>query len=616
VQIAKDLTRTHAGHRVFKSKKGREALKRILTAYAWKNSSVGYQSPMISLAGFLLLFMDEESAFWLLTALVEDIVPDYYAPSMIGTQADQIVLSQLLQKKLPQLHAHFEALNVPYHQITIQWLLALFINILPTETMLRVFDTLFCEGSGVLIFVGLAIFKLKERALLAAKDFEECWTLLKVLPRSIYDGDALCKAVSEFGSPNDPKILLRRNCALREVEEQELLSNFISLCQPFRFLDGKSLMLFVSHVTEFKQLPATSTPGPVGSSESGIVTPPLSSSPAPGPSGGSCATGEPISPRGDSGSSLATGFRVGFSLFLNVLLEIDPLLEEHHIHTLFKAFDQDTRGTVDFFELICGLSIVFNGVPLQKLMVCFHAFDEDNDNQLTMKEMQLFVETHYKWLLRLLNKDKVDGPTPWHVQPTVQHDTEALWRKLRPYIEEKGGTLNFVEFRFKVATELEPLEQWLRTEPSPPGLRISRLGRQSVDQSQSALRSQAAKRTSEDDEPASIGEEEEEEEEEDFLSGGEEEEKGGANKQDSESQTARQSRIIPGHSLSFRKKNKIPSLELVLRAPNRRKQQQPNLNGEKKWLMESLKAIGLESIPSGPVSKKNPSASASFLPDS
>jgi len=97
-----------------------------------------------------------------------------------------------------------------------------------------------------------------------------------------------------------------------------------------------------------------------------------------------------------------------------------------------KAFDQDTRGTVDFFELICGLSIVFNGVPLQKLMgrppalpmrgkhvgpaavlievlhaVCFHAFDEDNDNQLTMKEMQLFVETHYKWLLRLLNKDKV-----------------------------------------------------------------------------------------------------------------------------------------------------------------------------------------------------------------
>jgi hypothetical protein len=78
--------------------------------------------------------------------------------------------------------------------------------------------------------------------------------------------------------------------------------------------------------------------------------------------------------------------------------------------------------------------------------------------------MQLFVETHYKWLLRLLNKDKgvrmstlathsmqADPPihhnsrcvampalthtqgdgTAWHVQPTVQHDTEGLWKKVR-----------------------------------------------------------------------------------------------------------------------------------------------------------------------------------------
>jgi hypothetical protein len=53
-----------------------------------------------------------------------------------------------------------------------------------------------------------------------------------------------------------------------------------------------------------------------------------------------------------------------------------------------------------------------------------------------------------------------DG-TPWHVQPTVQHDTEGLWKKLRPYVEEKGGMLGFVEFRFKVANELEALQQWL-----------------------------------------------------------------------------------------------------------------------------------------------------------
>ncbi len=37
-------------------------------------------------AAFLLLFMDEESAFWLLSCIVEELVPDYYAPVMIGAK--------------------------------------------------------------------------------------------------------------------------------------------------------------------------------------------------------------------------------------------------------------------------------------------------------------------------------------------------------------------------------------------------------------------------------------------------------------------------------------------------------------------------------------------------
>jgi hypothetical protein len=43
-QIVKDLSRTFPGHKVFASKKGREPLKRVLTAYAWKNSSIGTAS--------------------------------------------------------------------------------------------------------------------------------------------------------------------------------------------------------------------------------------------------------------------------------------------------------------------------------------------------------------------------------------------------------------------------------------------------------------------------------------------------------------------------------------------------------------------------------------------
>ncbi len=58
---------------------------------------------------------------------------------------------------------------------------------------MRVFDAFFTEGSMMLLRVGLAIFKLKERAILATKDFEECWVLLKNISRTIYDADALLK---------------------------------------------------------------------------------------------------------------------------------------------------------------------------------------------------------------------------------------------------------------------------------------------------------------------------------------------------------------------------------------------------------------------------------------
>jgi len=206
---------------------------------------------MISLAGFLLLFMDEESAFWLLTALVEDIVPDYYAPSMIGTQvspfghttrttsaerpprcsafAHRSSLCSLVpgrpnrakpaaaekatavarplrgpERALPSDHDPVAA--CPVHQHPAHRGVASSSSSeepppfpppvpigdhLPKQkqTMLRVFDTLFCEGSGVLIFVGLAIFKLKERALLAAKCVPSvallCFASLDILTMSL-----------------------------------------------------------------------------------------------------------------------------------------------------------------------------------------------------------------------------------------------------------------------------------------------------------------------------------------------------------------------------------------------------------------------------------------------
>ncbi|PQQ17418.1 TBC1 domain family member 8B [Prunus yedoensis var. nudiflora] len=67
-QIEKDLPRTFPGHPAL-DEDGRNALRRLLTAYARHNPSVGYCQAMNFFAGLLLLLMPEENAFWALMGL-------------------------------------------------------------------------------------------------------------------------------------------------------------------------------------------------------------------------------------------------------------------------------------------------------------------------------------------------------------------------------------------------------------------------------------------------------------------------------------------------------------------------------------------------------------------
>ena len=52
----------------------------------------------------LLLYMEEEEVFWLTCTIIEDMLPSsYFSSSLLGVQADQRVLSQLIASYLPDL---------------------------------------------------------------------------------------------------------------------------------------------------------------------------------------------------------------------------------------------------------------------------------------------------------------------------------------------------------------------------------------------------------------------------------------------------------------------------------------------------------------------------------
>ena len=65
------------------------------------------------IVGFLLLVLEEECVFWLLSAICEDYYPGYYTPTMLDTQTDMLVLKDLIDERLPALAAHADAIEVP-----------------------------------------------------------------------------------------------------------------------------------------------------------------------------------------------------------------------------------------------------------------------------------------------------------------------------------------------------------------------------------------------------------------------------------------------------------------------------------------------------------------------
>lgn len=169
-QIRADINRTLTDNIFFRKGPGVQKLNEVLLAYSRRNPEVGYcQGMNLITANLLLIMPSAEEAFWILTCMIEKILPSgYYDHSLLASRADQQVLRSYVAEVLPRLSAHFDDLGIALETMTFQWFLSVFTDCLSAEALFRVWDVVLCfgDGSTFLFQVALALLKLNEQQLL------------------------------------------------------------------------------------------------------------------------------------------------------------------------------------------------------------------------------------------------------------------------------------------------------------------------------------------------------------------------------------------------------------------------------------------------------------------
>lgn len=204
-EIERDLRRSLPEHPAFQSDTGISALRRVLTAYAYRNPKIGYCQAMNILTSVLLLYAKEEEAFWLLVAVCERMLPDYFNRRIIGALVDQAVFEELIRDHLPQLTEHMTDMTF-FSSVSLSWFLTLFISVLPIESAVNVVDCFFYDGIKAILQLGLAILDYNLDKLLTCKDDAEAVTTLNRFFDNVINKDSpLPSNVQQGSNFNDEK---------------------------------------------------------------------------------------------------------------------------------------------------------------------------------------------------------------------------------------------------------------------------------------------------------------------------------------------------------------------------------------------------------------------------
>eukprot|EP01113_Clastostelium_recurvatum_P001922 TRINITY_DN10794_c0_g1_i1.p1 TRINITY_DN10794_c0_g1~~TRINITY_DN10794_c0_g1_i1.p1 ORF type:complete len:332 (-),score=14.12 TRINITY_DN10794_c0_g1_i1:189-1184(-) len=160
-EIAADIKRSFPNAEISEGINNPEKLvqlQNVLSAYSVFDNKVPYCQGFNFLVAMLLMYMDQENAFWVLASMMSFYgIGDLY-------RNDRPTLSQYLDvfHRLLGIHNkdaadYLDKLDFTPHLYVTEWFTTLFVYRLPQKACLRIWDLFFLHGQEVLFRIGLSL---------------------------------------------------------------------------------------------------------------------------------------------------------------------------------------------------------------------------------------------------------------------------------------------------------------------------------------------------------------------------------------------------------------------------------------------------------------------------
>jgi len=307
------------------------------------------------LAGWLLLVMkNEEDAFWILCAIVEKACPRYYTPSMVGCQVDIRIFTDILQRVYPQLYKMFETIGLSLPVATTRWFLCLFVTVVPSETALRIWDTFFLHGTLILFRASLAVLKQLEPLFMHCQDTNMLIKIVQQKPRALYNHRVMFRYMKNMKGVSHQDIVrwqASHSKAVREEMEGVSKRKDIQILLRTTKFDRSDLDRLSQKFSSMKGIERTAKGGAA----------------------------------------------LNFTQFQELITQTMPdwHQDSEQLANMFRVFDQDADGLLNFRELLMGLSMLSSADSSEKLNMMFRLHDTNNDGKLSFDRVCGLLKSIY-----------------------------------------------------------------------------------------------------------------------------------------------------------------------------------------------------------------------------